>query len=73
MKTKTQYDRLARLLTRKGGCTALQIIEAVGTTSPHSRLAEMKSKGWVIMRRAVPKKTYGYYVGLPPTDLCGGF
>lgn len=62
----TQYTRIATLLTRKRGVTALEIITGAGTVCPHKRLAEMKARGWVITRRQVAGKTYGRYFGVPP-------
>jgi hypothetical protein len=59
----TQYDRLERLLTRKRGATAMDIVQSVGTVAPHKRLSEMKEKGWAIWREAVPGKNYGRYFG----------
>lgn len=60
----TQYEKLARLLTRKKGCTAMEIISAVGTVSPHKRMSELKAKGWRIWREAIPGKSYGIYRGV---------
>ena len=57
----TQYDQLAKLLTRKRGATSLEIIQGAGTVSPHSRLAEMKARGWTITRKALAGKAYGAY------------
>lgn len=62
----SQYDRLAKLLTRKKGATAMDIVEAVGTVCPHKRLSEMKQRGWSIRREAVEGKTYGRYYGVAP-------
>jgi hypothetical protein len=62
MKTN-QYTRLAKLLTRKRGATAMDIVEAVGTVCPHKRLSEMKERGWAIWREQVPGKSYGRYFG----------
>ena len=62
----TQYDQLAKLLTRKRGATSLEIIQGAGTVSPHSRLAEMKARGWTIWRKALPGKTHGAYFGKAP-------
>lgn len=62
----TQYTRIAALLTRKRGATALEIITGAGTVCPHTRLAELKARGWIITRRQVPDKTYGRYFGVPP-------
>jgi hypothetical protein len=65
----TQYDKLARLLTRKKGATAMEIVEAVGTVAPHKRLSEMKGKGWAIWREQVPGKSYGRYYGQEPQGV----
>lgn len=62
----TQYTRIATLLTRKRGASALEIIEEAGTVCPHKRMAELKARGWTITRRQVPGKTYGRYFGVPP-------
>lgn len=60
---QNQYDRLAKLLTRKRGATAMDIVEAVGTVCPHKRLSEMKERGWTITRKPVQGKSYGVYFG----------
>jgi hypothetical protein len=59
----TQYEKLEKLLTRKKGVTAMEIVEAVGTVAPHKRLSEMKAKGWAIWRVRVDGKSYGRYYG----------
>jgi hypothetical protein len=63
---RTQYDRLSKLLTRKRGATAMDIVEAVGTVCPHKRLSELKARGWRITREQVPGKSYGRYRGVAP-------
>lgn len=63
----TQYDRLERLLTRKRGATAMDIIESVGTVCPHKRMSELRQRGWTITRQQVPGKSYGVYRGTRPT------
>lgn len=65
MKTN-QYERLAKLLTRKTGATAMDIVAAVGTVCPHKRLSELKSRGWMIRREQVSGKNYGRYYGVAP-------
>jgi hypothetical protein len=65
MKT-SQYERIGKLLTRKTGATAMDIASVAGTVSPHSRLAEMKARGWHVTRRQVPGKSYGTYHGVKP-------
>lgn len=62
----TQYTRIARLLTRNTGATAMALATMAGTVSPHSRLAEMRARGWTIWRETVPGETYGRYFGTPP-------
>jgi hypothetical protein len=62
----TQYSRIAKLLTRKSGATAMEIASVAGTVSPHSRLAEMKRAGWQIVREALEGKNYGRYRGTEP-------
>lgn len=61
---RTQYDRLATLLKR--GTTSMEMIRVAGTVSPHSRLAEMKARGWRIWRKAIPGKSHGMYFGKAP-------
>lgn len=60
----TQYDRIARLLTRKKGATAMEIVKEAGTVSPHKRMSELKAKGWRIWREAIPGRSYGVYRGV---------
>lgn len=65
MKT-TQCAILEKLLRRKYGVTALEIIERCGTVAPHKRLSELKDRGWRITRRQVPGQSYGRYFGVKP-------
>jgi len=69
MGSMTQYQRIARLLTRKSGCTAMEISTVAGTVSAHSRLSELKGRGWIIWRQPISGKNYGRYFGAPP-DAC---
>lgn len=62
----TQYDKLARLLTRKGGATAMDIVSAIGTVCPHKRLSELKARGWTIRREQVKGRNYSRYFGQAP-------
>ncbi len=62
----TQYERLAKLLTRKRGATAMDIVQAAGTVCPHKRLSELKARGWTITREVVSGKSYGVYRGIAP-------
>ena len=63
---KSQYDRLERLLTRKTGAAAMDIVQAVGTVCPHRRLKDMQEKGWTIRREQIAGKSYGRYYGIKP-------
>ena len=62
----TQPQKLAKLLSRKTGATAFEIIVAVGTTCPHKRMSELKARGWQITRKDVPGANYGRYFGVAP-------
>jgi hypothetical protein len=62
----TQTDRLCKLLTRKRGCTAMDIATTVGSTSPHRRLTDLRRKGWTVWREQVAGKNYGRYFGKAP-------
>jgi hypothetical protein len=63
---KTQYDRIAKLLTRKRGCTPMEIVQVAGTVCPHKRLSEMRERGWWITREEIAGKSYGRYRGIAP-------
>jgi hypothetical protein len=65
----SQYDRLAKLLTRKKGATAFDIATTVGSTCPHKRLSELKERGWKITREQVPGRSYGVYRGVAPQGV----
>lgn len=62
----SQYERIAKLLTRKSGATAMDIASVAGTVSPHSRLSELRNRGWRIWREAIKGKNYGRYFGSAP-------
>jgi hypothetical protein len=62
----TQYKKLAQLLRRQRGATAMEIVREVGTVCPHKRMSELKDRGWVIWRVEVQGKNYGRYFGKPP-------
>lgn len=61
-----KIKKLTQLLQRKHGATSMEIIDAIGTVSPHSRLSDLKKKGWTITKRQVPNKTYHKYFGFAP-------
>jgi hypothetical protein len=62
----TQCAILEKLLRRKSGVTAREIIEKCGTVAPHKRLSELKQRGWRITREQIAGKTYGRYFGQAP-------
>jgi hypothetical protein len=62
----TQYQKLAKLLTRKKGVTAFEIILQCGSVCPHKRLSDMKAQGWTITRKQIDGKSYGAYFGKAP-------
>jgi len=66
----SQYTRIARLIQRKRGATAMEITQDAGTVSAHSRMSELKARGWTITRKPLPGKTYGTYHGRPPAEPC---
>lgn len=66
---QSQYARIAKLLTKKAGTTAMEITTVAGTVSPHSRLAEMKAAGWRIWREAIDGENYGRYFGSAPKGV----
>lgn len=65
----TQCEILEKLVSRKSGVTALEIIQKCGTVAPHKRLSELKERGWHITRRQVPGKPYGTYHGQAPQGV----
>lgn len=62
----TQHQILAKLLSRKCGTTAMEIISRVGTVCPHRRMADLKAMGWTITKRRIPGKNYHAYFGTAP-------
>lgn len=62
----TQQQRLARLLSRKCGTTAMEIIDLVGSVCPHKRMSDLKARGWTITKKRVPGKSYHRYFGTAP-------
>lgn len=62
----TQHQILARLLSRKCGTTALEIIQQVGSVCPHKRMSDLKARGWTITKKLVPGKNYHRYFGVAP-------
>lgn len=63
----TQHQKLAKLLTRKQGCTSVEICDALPSVSPHRRLSDMKELGWTILKKQDGKLKR--YFGKPPVSL----
>jgi hypothetical protein len=62
----TQYQALSKLLQRRKGVTAMEIISIVGTVCPHKRMSDLKAHGWTITKQPVAGKTYHRYYGVAP-------
>lgn len=62
----TQYQALGKLLTRRKGVTAWEIIQLVGTVCPHKRMSDLKASGWTITKQPVAGQTYHRYFGQAP-------
>lgn len=62
----TQYEAIARLLRRKSGATAMDMVAAAGTVCPHKRMQELRKKGWYIWREKIAGQVYGRYFGIAP-------
>ena len=45
----------------------MEITTVAGTVSAHSRLSELKGRGWIIWREKIKGRAYGRYFGAPPT------
>lgn len=62
----TQNQILSKLLSRKCGTTAMEIIQRVGTVCPHKRMSDLKDRGWTITKKQVQGKNYHRYFGTAP-------
>ena len=62
----TQNQILSKLLSRKCGTTAMEIIQRVGTVCPHKRMSDLKARGWTITKKQVNGKNYHRYFGTAP-------
>lgn len=51
----TQLTKLKRLLTKKTGCTSVDICRELPSVTPHRRLADLKQQGWTIKHKKVGK------------------
>ncbi len=61
---RTQYEKIGHLLTRPGGCTAVDVMRMVPSTCPHKRVSDMQARGWSINKRKDGKLIR--YTGKPP-------
>jgi hypothetical protein len=61
----TQQLKLIKLLTRKRGCTSVDIVNGLPSVTPHRRISDLKDKGWTILKK---KQDDGLtvYFGKPP-------
>lgn len=62
----TQHQILAKLLSRKCGTTAFEIIVEARTVCPHKRMSDLKERGWTITKKLVKGKNYHRYFGTAP-------
>lgn len=60
-----QHKKLAKLLTRKRGCTSVDICDALPSVSPHRRISDLKEQGWTILKRKGTGRLINYF-GTPP-------
>lgn len=63
---QTQYEAIGRLLRRKKGATAADMVAATFSTSVHKRMSEMRERGWDIRKEPVPGRTFHRYYGTAP-------
>lgn len=61
----TQHQKLAKLLTRKRGCTSVDIVAVLPSVSPHRRLTDMKQQGWTILKRKGDGRLITYFGTAP--------
>lgn len=63
---QTQYQRLARLLTRPQGANSAELARAAPSLSIHKRISVMRlEKGWQILKKREEGKLTVYF-GTPP-------
>lgn len=61
----TQHQKLAKLLTRKRGCTSVDIVAVLPSVSPHRRISDLKEHGWTILKKRGVGRLITYF-GTPP-------
>lgn len=62
----TQYEIIGRLISRKRGATAMDIVFSAGTVCPHKRMSDMKAQGWAIVKKQVNGENHHTYHGISP-------
>jgi hypothetical protein len=65
-KPKTQLDRLKAMLTRKSGCTSVEIARGLPSVTPHRRLSDLKEQGWTITYKFLANNKTKVYFGKAP-------
>ena len=61
----TQQLKLIKLLTRKQGCTSVDIVKGLPSVTPHRRISDLKDKGWTILKKK-QNDALTVYFGKPP-------
>lgn len=64
----TQMLKLIKLLTRKEGCTSVDIAKGLPSVTPHRRLSDLKDKGWTILKKKRNDQLTRYH-GKPPKNV----
>jgi hypothetical protein len=62
----SKHQRVAKLLSRKSGTTAIEVAWATDSTCPHKRISEFRDEGWTIIKKQVKGKNYHRYFGIAP-------
>jgi hypothetical protein len=47
----TQLAKLKRLLSRRQGCTSVDIASILPSVSPHRRISDIRAEGWTIVKK----------------------
>jgi len=63
----TQLDKLKRLLSRKRGCTSVDIAAMLPSVTPHRRISDIRAEGWTILKKQDGKLKR--YWGIAPSKL----
>lgn len=63
---KSQYEVIGRLIQRKRGATAADLMSATWSTCVHKRMSEMRARGWHINKVPIPGRTHYRFYGTAP-------